>query len=80
MFLKNGASWELAGIILAISTSTGQPGSTAAFGNATYAASLPVYRDQINAIMAVPEPHEWMLVSLALCGGVIFLRRYRASV
>lgn len=75
MFLKNGASWELAGIMLAVSSITGQPGSTAVFGNGTFAASLAVYRDQINTIMAVPEPHEWMLASLLLCGGVIYFRR-----
>ena len=80
MFLKNGASWELAGIMLAITTSTGQPGSTAAFGNITIAASLPVYRNQINAIMAVPEPHDWMLVSLVLCGVVVYLKRCGAMV
>lgn len=78
MFLKNGASWELAGIILAISTTTGQPGETAAFGNRTFSASLPVYRDQINAIMAVPEPHEWVLVSLILCGGAIYFKHKKA--
>ena len=77
MFLKNGASWELAGIILAVSSFTNQPGSTAVFGNGTFAASLPVYRDQINAIMAVPEPHEWMLVSLLLCGAMICFKRRR---
>ncbi len=79
MFIKNGASWELAGIILAISSITGQPGSTAVFGNSTFSASLPFYRDQINAIMAVPEPHEWMAITAIACLGLFWLKRRRSS-
>lgn len=63
LFFKNGADWELAGVILAISSPySGQPGGTALYGDATYYADLSRYRSQIQAIMndpganAVPEP------------------------
>ncbi|MDC0264333.1 hypothetical protein OAL86_04430 [Verrucomicrobia bacterium] len=29
-------------------------------------------RNQFNAIMAVPESHEWMLFDLILCGAHLF--------
>lgn len=56
VFHKNGAAWELAGIILTVGGYSGQPdpGSNAIYGDATYAADLSFYRSQIVTI--VPEP------------------------
>lgn len=59
VFSKNGASWELAGIMLAIDAYSGQPGGTAVFGNNTYAADLSYYRTQIVSV--VPEPSAFVL-------------------
>lgn len=75
VFYKNGANWELIGILNAAGDQAGQPGFTAVFGNETYAVSLPTYRDQIVA--AVPEPGS---IGLGLAGGAILLgwRRRRA--
>ena len=44
LFIKNGSTWELAGLLFAIGTFTGQPASTALYGNYTYAANLSDYR------------------------------------
>ncbi|MCE9630024.1 MAG: serine protease [Planctomycetia bacterium] len=55
VFRKNGGSWELAGIMLAVDSFSGQPGSTSVFGNKTYIADLAYYQPQIAAIV-VPEP------------------------
>jgi hypothetical protein len=54
LFFKNGSTWELLGIVHAISTSAGQPVNTAVFSNLTFAANLPDYRSQIVSV--VPEP------------------------
>ncbi len=53
-FIKNGGTWELAGLLFAASTFDEQPASTSIYGNATYAADLSVYRDQILALTSVP--------------------------
>jgi hypothetical protein len=53
-FYKNGSNWQLAGMIMGISTYFGQPDNMVLYGNATYAADLSVYRDQILAITAHP--------------------------
>jgi hypothetical protein len=47
---------ELAGLVYAIGTFQGQPPDTALYGNLTYSADLPFYRDDIVAIRALPEP------------------------
>ena len=62
VFYKNGANWELTGILLATDGLDGQPDS-AVFGNSTYMADLATYRSQIVAI--VPEPGS---LTLALAG------------
>ncbi len=51
VFLKNGSAWELAGIMHSIGAYTGQPLSTALYGNPTYSADLSYYRSQILAIV-----------------------------
>ncbi|MGI8964554.1 MAG: trypsin-like serine protease [Limisphaerales bacterium] len=62
-FFKNGLTWELAGIIDAIGTFSGQPAETSVYqypvflgidGDRTYMADLAQYQGQIVA--TVPEP------------------------
>ena len=65
VFIHNGGEWELAGIMLTTAGYSGQPGSTAVFGNLTYAADLSTYADQINATVAIPEPSVLVLVTAA---------------
>jgi hypothetical protein len=54
VFLKNGATWELAGMLFAVDAYDGQPANTSLDGNSTYAADLSFYRSQIQAIVNVP--------------------------
>jgi hypothetical protein len=80
VFYKNGSLWELAGIMHATSTLPGQDKwATAAYGQRTYIADLSVYRDQIVAITAVPEPGTVGLAVAAAATGILGrgLRRRR---
>ncbi len=47
VFVKNGADWELAGIMIAIGGFGCQPAETTLYGNVTWAADLSVYRSQL---------------------------------
>ncbi len=82
VFYKNGSLWELAGIMHA--TSSAHPSqdkwTTVAYGQYTYIADLSVYRDQIVAITAVPEPGTVGLAVAAAATGILGrgLRRRRA--
>lgn len=71
LFYKNGTDWELAGILMAVHTSSGQPDDTAVYSNLTHAADLSRYRDQIVAI--IPEPGTVLLFA----GGLIAVLRRR---
>jgi len=62
-FYKSGPAWQLAGTIIAQGTFTGQPGTTAVYGNTSYMADLSIYAPQIAII--IPEPTSG---ALALCG------------
>jgi hypothetical protein len=74
IFYKSaGGQWELAGLILAISTLGGQPGQTAVFGNATIAADLSFYRSQI--LTAVPEPSTYFSLVAGISVLLLVLRR-----
>ena len=64
VFIDNAGDVELAGLMLTVSTGTGQPGSTAVFGNLTLAADLALYADQITTTTAIPEPS---VLVLAVC-------------
>lgn len=76
MFYKNGSVWELAGILDAIGTFSGQPSSTAVFGDQTDASDLSVYRPFI--ISAIPEPAGVALwLGAAALGAALFWRRRR---
>jgi len=70
VFHYNGSSWELAGVLLAYAYYSGQPSSTSVFGDATFAADLFVYREQI--VNLVPEP---ATLSLLAIGGLMLFRR-----
>jgi hypothetical protein len=76
VFHKNGSTWELSGLMLAVGGYSGQPdpATNAVFGNATYAADLSFYRPQIMAI--VPEPAAIVLVVTA-AGGLLIARSLR---
>lgn len=76
MFYLNGSTWELAGILGAVGTFNNQPGSTAIFGNVTYAADLSAYRGTI--LSAIPEPADFAVWSGALVAGVALWRRRRS--
>lgn len=81
VFHKNGSTWELSGLMLAVGGYSGQPdpATHAVFGNVTYAADLSFYRPQIMAI--VPEPAAIVLVVTA-AGRLLVarsLRRRRAA-
>lgn len=78
VFRKNGATWELSGIMLAVDGYSGQPGSTAVFGNNTFMADLSFYRPQIMAV--VPEPATGALaVAGAATVALVWLRRRRLA-
>jgi hypothetical protein len=90
VFRQNGSSWELAGIMVGASNPlSGQPdavllgfdaGGILSPYSETYIADLSVYRDQIVAITAVPEPGTVGLAVAAAATGILGrgLRRRRA--
>lgn len=49
-------TWQLAGIMAATLPLPGQPGGTVAFGDASYAVDLSIYRDSILSFVNRPEP------------------------
>ena len=75
MFSYNGSSWELAGILSAISTYDGQPGGTAIVGNLTWGLNIAYYRPAILA--AIPEPADVALWVAVIAAGVGIWRRRR---
>ena len=75
VFVKNGDEWQLAGIMLAVSTYSGQPAGTSVFGESTYIADLSVYSNEITGVQAVPEPSVLFLAAIT-CGGGVFIRRF----
>ena len=74
VFSYNGGSWELSGMMYAVSTYETQPGgtNTAVFGVETAIADLSAYRAQILTI--IPEPST---AALAMLGGLALIRRRR---
>jgi hypothetical protein len=91
VFRLNGSSWELAGIMVGASDPfSGQPdavllgfdaGGILSPYSETYIADLSVYRDQIVAITAVPEPGTVGLALAAVATGILGrgLRRREAE-
>ena len=68
-FYNRGGSWELAGMIVAVSRFPGQGSDDAVFGDHTYYADMSLYEPQITAIV-VPEP---AAVGLAMAGLIAML-------
>lgn len=59
VFIDNGSEWELAGVLIAVTyypACQSLPLSRSLYTNETYAADLSFYRDQIEDIVALPEP------------------------
>jgi hypothetical protein len=74
VFVQNGSSWELAGIMGLVTKYAGQPDSASIYGVQTYSADISVYRSQILDIISkaipVPEPRIWALLLMGwLAGG-----------
>ena len=65
-FVKNGSTWELAGMIYAVNTYNGQPGTTAVYGDETAIADLSFYSSQIDSITGVPEPSTYLIAAATL--------------
>lgn len=63
-FFDNAGTWELAGLMVTISTFDNQTPGSAVFGNRTYAVDISMYRNAILA--AVPEPSAGALAGLGL--------------
>lgn len=78
VFAQDGLDWELAGIMWAIATFSGQnPNTSALRGNVTVIADLSFYATDINAITAtVPEP-ALLLQLLAGAGAIAALNQRR---
>jgi hypothetical protein len=74
VFSYNDSSWELSGMIFAVSGYETQPGgsNTAVFGVQTAIADLSYYREEILSI--IPEPATG---ALGLLGALMLLRRRR---
>lgn len=75
----NGVAWELSGIMLAVGrySSPPPPSETALFGEATFSANIPTYRDSIlGVITPVPEPGAPVL--LAAAATLLGRRRFRS--
>jgi hypothetical protein len=51
VFVKNGSSWELAGLMFAIAGFSCQPANSSFHGNLTYISNLAAYRDEILPIV-----------------------------
>jgi hypothetical protein len=77
VFIKRSGQWQLAGTLFATSDFENQPGSTAVFGQATYAAEVAFYRDEILAVIGPPPvPALVPLASCTLAGALAVLGRY----
>lgn len=56
VFVSVNNAWQLAGIMAATLPLPGQPSGTVAFGDASYAVDLAIYRDSILSHVNRPEP------------------------
>jgi hypothetical protein len=56
LFVWDGSAWRLGGILYAIGALFDQPPQTTLYGNTTYGADLSSYREQIQDVIATPEP------------------------
>ncbi len=68
VFRLVGSEWQLAGIHSAVITITGQPSSTAAFGNLTLITDIQTYESSIQSAIGatlVPEPTSALLLAVS---------------
>jgi hypothetical protein len=73
VFWKNGESWELAGISILLAGFNNQPGSTALFGNESWAVDLSQYNTEILAV--IPEPRHYGIILALFLGFGGYVRR-----
>jgi hypothetical protein len=68
VFIKNGSTWELAGMIYGVGGYTGQPSpaTTAVFGDETAMADVSFYSGQIASITGIPEPSAYLIAAVSL--------------
>ena len=76
VFVDDGGSWTLSGVMLTISVFDNQPAYTAVLGNETVMADLSYYRNEIMAV--IPEPSGAVLGLLGSC--ILLARRRRVSL
>ena len=77
VFAWNGSSYELAGILIGILSYAEQPDETALYTNATVAADLSVYRNEIVDWMPEPSGAGW--AGAALVAALARVRRRRIN-
>jgi hypothetical protein len=77
LFITDAMGTELAGIIYAIGPSPGQPAGTALYTNLTFAARIDVYRDEIDSLLALPEPSHGLPIGVGLL--LLLAQRRRAK-
>ncbi len=78
VFVNNGGTWELAGVMGLVDSYSGQLSSTSVYNTHTYSADISVYRSQILDIFspsAVPEPTAFGLLLIGLVLIVFRTRR-----
>ncbi len=66
VYSLDASGTELAGIIYAVGPTPGQPADTALFTNLTFIARLDFYRDEIEEVIALPEPTNALPWGIAL--------------
>lgn len=76
VFRRKGATWELDGLLFALTTYPGQPAETSLYGQPSHAADLSFYRDQILGVECLPEPSGGLPAGL-LALGALARRRHR---
>ncbi len=77
VFTSGVGGTELAGILYAVGPSPGQPRATSLFTNLTFAARIDFYYDQIQDVIALPEPTGGLGWGVAL---LVVLARRRARL
>lgn len=68
VFVDNGGTWTLGGVMLTVSNHETQPALTAIIGNETVMADLSYYSSEIFSITAIPEPG---VAALCVLGGCV---------
>lgn len=66
---------ELAGILYAIGPANGQPADTSLYTNLTFSARIDFYYDQIQDVLALPEPAGGLPIGAALVAALARRRR-----